>query len=80
MTHLSMGMSLEGSMDGLREDVPDWRREMEVGESRADMRRTAPAGLASSEGRRDMVVESGDAWARAGQCGGGEREEGERRG
>ena len=54
MTHLSMGMSLEGSMDGLREDVPDWRREMEVGESRTEGRRK-DVGLVSSEGRRDMA-------------------------
>ena len=50
-THLSMGISLEGSMEGLREDVPDWRRD---GESKTDGRRK-DVGLVSSDGRRDMV-------------------------
>lgn len=48
-------MSLDGSIEGLREDVPDALLEMEVGESRADMRRMT-VGLASSEGRRDMAI------------------------
>lgn len=58
-THLSIGISLDGSIEGLREDVPDALLEMEVGESSADMRRIT-VGLASSEGRRDMVVAGQD--------------------
>ena len=38
-------------MEGLREDVPDWRRD---GESKTDGRRK-DVGLVSSDGRRDMV-------------------------
>ncbi len=48
-------MSLDGSIEGLREDVPDALLETEVGESSADMRLMI-VGFASSEGRRDMVV------------------------
>ena len=51
---MSMGMSLEGSMDGLREEAPDWRLVMPVGESRTEGRRKE-VGLASSDARRDMV-------------------------
>lgn len=58
-TYLSIGISLDGSIEGLREDVPDALLEMEVGESSADMRRIT-VGLASSEGRRDMVVAGQD--------------------
>ena len=56
-THLSMGISLEGSIEGRREDAPDCRLEMEVGESSTDGRRkeVKEVGLVSSEGRRDMV-------------------------
>ena len=50
-----MGTSLEGSMEGRREDTADCRLEMEVGESSTDGRRKA-VGLASSEVRRDMAV------------------------
>ena len=56
---MSIGISLDGSIEGLREDVPDALLEMEVGESSADMRRIT-VGLASSEGRRDMVVAGQD--------------------
>lgn len=51
---MSMGMSLEGSMDGLREEAPDWRLVMPVGESRTEGRRKE-VGLVSSDGRRDMA-------------------------
>ena len=52
---MSMRTSLDGSMDGRREDVPDCRLESEVGDSRAEGRRKE-VGLASSDARRDMVV------------------------
>lgn len=44
--NLSIGMSLEGSMEGLRESDPnpDWRREM--GESSIEGRRLAAADIA----------------------------------
>ena len=54
-----MGISLEGSIEGRREDAPDCRLEMEVGESSTDGRRKEEViGLTSSEVRRDMV----EAW------------------
>ena len=66
-THLSIGISLEGSMEGLREDAPDCLLEREPAESSADGRRTK-WGLPSSEGRRDMVVvvrgQDGGSWGR----------------
>ena len=54
--HLSIGTSLEGSMDGRREDAPDCLLETEVGESSTEGRRAKAGGLVSSEVRRDMVV------------------------
>lgn len=52
-----MGTSLEGSIEGRREDAPDCRLEIEVGESSTDGRRkeAKEVGLVSSEVRRDMV-------------------------
>ena len=71
-THLSMGISLEGSIEGRREDAPDCRLEMEVGESSTDGRRKEEViGLTSSEVRRDMVEAGGEGIEQVRRCDGG---------